>query len=117
LLRSRSRILIVEDEYFIATDLARLLRKEGYEIAGPAPSVEQALVLIREQAPTAAVLDIQLNEEQSYAVADHLASLDTPFLFLTSYTEHDLPERFRDRPLISKLSDFDAVVRALRKVR
>ncbi|WP_037075391.1 response regulator [Rhizobium mesoamericanum] len=104
------RILIVEDEFLIAADLARTLRNEGYGIAGPVASVSEALMLIDEGAVNAAVLDIHLNNEHSYPVADQLAHHRIPFLFLTCYAEADLPERFRDRPLISKLADVQAVV-------
>ncbi|WP_306916366.1 response regulator [Rhizobium mesoamericanum] len=104
------RILIVEDEFLIATDLAQTLRDEGYAIAGPVPSVREALMLIDEGAVAAAVLDIHLNDEHSYPVADQLAHRGIPFLFLTSYVKADLPERFKNRPLISKLADVQAVV-------
>ncbi|WP_280109953.1 response regulator [Rhizobium mesoamericanum] len=102
--------MIVEDEFFIATDLAQTLRDEGYAVAGPVPSVGEALMLIDEGTVAAAVLDIHLNDEHSYPVADHLARLGIPFLFLTSYVEADLPERFKNRPLISKLANVQAVV-------
>ncbi|WP_088693397.1 MULTISPECIES: response regulator [unclassified Rhizobium] len=106
-------ILIVEDEFLIATDLAQLLRNEGYDVAGPVPSVGQALMLIDEGGLAAAVLDIQLNDGNSYPVAEKLASRGIPFLFLTSYVQGDLPQRFKDRPLVSKLADFQVVVAML----
>ncbi|WP_168879260.1 response regulator [Rhizobium sp. P28RR-XV] len=109
-------VLIVEDEYFIAADLADVLRQEGYDIVGPAPSVDRALELMESVRPIAAVLDIQLNEEQSYPIADKLAASKIPFLFLTCFTVEDLPPRFSDRPLLSKLSDFAAVAVALSKL-
>ena len=36
------RILIVEDEYLIADDVARYLERRGAVILGPVPSIEQA---------------------------------------------------------------------------
>jgi DNA-binding response OmpR family regulator len=37
------RILVVEDEYLIATELKRWLQEAGVEVLGPVPSVERAM--------------------------------------------------------------------------
>lgn len=106
-------VLIVEDEYILAADVARFLRGLGYDILGPVPSVERALALIDHRLPAAAVLDIQLEEERSYPVADRLAELGIPFVFRTGHMEDMLPARLRDRPLLSKLDDLRALGEAL----
>src|SRR5689334_12640727 len=110
---SKKSILIVEDEYLIASDLARSLGREGYAVIGPASSIGRALELIEATPPDAALLDIRLIDEESYPVADKLAATGIPFVFFTSFPREDLPSRFSKRPLVSKLSDFKAVASAL----
>ena len=99
------RVLIVEDDYILATDLAWCVEAAGYGIIGPVPSVDQALAAIDEERPSAAILDIQLLDEKCFPVADRLVEIGVPFVFLTGYTKLDLPERLRHRPILAKLVD------------
>lgn len=78
------RVLIVEDDPFIALDMGYILSEAGAEIVGPAHTASSALTLIDNQVPDIAVLDWRLERETASPVADRLASLDVPFLFHTS---------------------------------
>lgn len=90
------RILIVEDEYFAADDLATDLRKLGAEIIGPVGNVGEALGLIRANPDLdGAVLDINLHGQMSYPVADALRASGTPFLFATGYDAWTVAESYR----------------------
>jgi CheY-like chemotaxis protein len=95
-------VLVVEDEWLIADLLQAMLTELGYEVIGPAFSVAQALKLIQEQAPDAALLDVSLDEAKSFAVADAMASRGAPFLFLTGYVNANLPARYRTSRILSK---------------
>ena len=89
------RILLVEDEYFIATDLARAFAAAGADVIGPAATLGEALRLIAANAPLdGAVLDINLQGERVYAVADALATRGVPFIFATGYGSDEIPARF-----------------------
>ena len=88
------RILVVEDEYLVADDLCHALGVAGATVVGPAASVAQALALIREEAIDGALLDVNLNGEKGYPVADMLAGRCVPFVFATGYGAGTLPERF-----------------------
>jgi DNA-binding response OmpR family regulator len=89
------RILVVEDEWLLAFELADLLRAQGCEIVGPAPSVDVALRLIATQEMDAAVLDANLRGQPATPVACALRRNEVEFLLLTAYSEADL----RDGPL------------------
>lgn len=90
------RILIVEDEYYIAMDLERELVEAGATVVGPAPSVVAALELIvHEPRVDAASLDINLGGEMVFPVADELAEREVPYLFATGYNDNDVPDRYR----------------------
>ena len=89
------RILIVEDEYLIADDLAKAIGEAGGEVVGPVPTVEDASRLIQQESTIdMAVLDVNLRGEMVFPVADALAARDVPFVFATGYDEWTLPERF-----------------------
>ncbi len=77
-LRGR-RLLVVEDEYAIATDLARTLEGRGVEVVGPAGSVEDALELVETEGGRldGAVLDINLHDERAYPIADALRTIES----------------------------------------
>ena len=96
------RILIVEDDYFIADDLATDFEKAGLEIVGPVPSLTKALQLIEEGLIDGAVLDINLDGEKVYEVADALMSRGVPIVFVTGYERPSIPDRYRNVPLCLK---------------
>jgi CheY-like chemotaxis protein len=55
---TRARILIVEDDYFVATALEHDLADAGFEVVGVAVTAEEALHLARLYQPQLAVMDI-----------------------------------------------------------
>ena len=68
------RILVVEDEVIASWTLEQMLAQLGYEVVGPAARVNEALAMIETEAIDAVLLDINLNGEKSYPVADVLAA-------------------------------------------
>jgi DNA-binding NtrC family response regulator len=97
-LRGR-RVLIVEDNGIIALDLENTLRDNGVEVAGPFRSVADAQGV---DSLDAAVLDINLADEDVFPLADALAETGIPFLFLTGHSGHKVPPRYRERPFLQK---------------
>jgi DNA-binding response OmpR family regulator len=108
------RVLIVEDEFFIALDIGQQLADKGFEVVGPAPSVSTALRLVAEQGCDVAILDINLGGETSEPVARKLQESDKPFVVLSGYsTDNELPW-FGGAPVLSKPLRMDDLVAALR---
>lgn len=98
----RARILIVEDDWLIATEYVRVLVAAGYVILGPFPKVAPALAALADQAVDAALLDLHLGAENSLAVAAALKERVIPFAFVTGHQAADLPRDLADRPVITK---------------
>lgn len=96
------RILVVDDEWLIAALLEDMVHELGHDVVGPAPNVVQALQLIADDAPDAAVLDVSLDGARSYPIADALAERGIPFVFLTGFATSDLPTAYGNRPILSK---------------
>ena len=111
------RVLVVEDEYYLADDLARALATAGATVLGPAPSVAAALdLLAQEPALEAAVLDVNLGGEMVYAVADMLAVRGIPYIYATGYDETVIPERYSAAPRAQKPIDPRHVIDTLAKL-
>jgi CheY-like chemotaxis protein len=108
------RVLIVEDEIIVALFLEDLLAEFGYEVAGVAAQLDDAMA----RAPDydAAVLDVHLNGRNVFDFADTLAARGTPFVFATGYGERGIPERHRARPVLQKPFQPGDLKRALEQV-
>jgi CheY-like chemotaxis protein len=96
------RILLVEDELLVAWMLGDMLKNLGCVVIGPAATVTQALTLLDAQIVDAVMLDVRLNGEVSYPVADVLIARGIPFLFSTGYDKDRLREGYRSFPTLQK---------------
>ena len=112
------RILVVEDEYFLADELKRAAKRLGAEVVGPAPTHEEALGLL-DQSPSVdlAVLDINLRGETAYTVAEALEARGVPFVFATGYNPNTIPDRFARVPRWTKPVDPGDLLRSLADLR
>ena len=97
------RVLIVEDEWLLAELLEATVRGLGFDVAGPSPTVDQALAVLAREEVTMAVLDVSLGGTQrSFPVAHRLMERKIPFIFITGYVRTDLPPEFSNQALLSK---------------
>jgi len=110
------RILVVEDDFLSALEIARILREAGSEIVGPVGSPEEALGLAACAVIDAAVLDINLDGHQVYDVAGILFLRGIPFLFVTGYGLESLPEAFINIPVMSKPLEPGALISAVHEI-
>ena len=92
-------VLVVEDEFLIATMIADVLIAAQATVVGPAWSAEQALELARSARLDAAVLDINLRGCRSDAVAQELRMRGIPFVVATGYAD-DLASDVADACII-----------------
>ena len=96
------RILVVEDEMMLAMLMEDLLEVFGCKLVGPAASIAHALLLISTEAIDGAMLDLNLAGHAVYPVADELARLGIPFIFVTGYANQELEGDYNDRPRLPK---------------
>ncbi|WP_431028447.1 response regulator [Rhizobium herbae] len=107
------RVLIVEDEYFLADETRRKLIQLNALVVGPVATVEEALDLIESEVIDAAILDIHLGEELVFPVAERLDELNIPFVFATSYDPSIVPQRFSGFMLCEKPAELGKIAQAL----
>lgn len=79
-----------------------MLADLGCESVTAADTIDQALALIDGQVFDAAMLDLNLNGKNSYAVADALTACGVPFVFSTGNSVHDLRNGYRERAVLRK---------------
>jgi CheY-like chemotaxis protein len=110
------KILVVEDDYLVALAVASLLEQAGASVIGPVGSADEALSLVVDDSETidAAILDVELGGQKSYAVADALARRNIRFVFATGYGEESIDQRYRRYPRCQKPFDASALLRVLR---
>jgi CheY-like chemotaxis protein len=96
------RVLLVEDEMLVAGMLEGMLSTLGYEVAGTTSRLDEAMAMLDRETVDAVLLDINLNGEMSYPVADELAARGIPFIFATGYGTDGLPEGYEDFAMLKK---------------
>jgi DNA-binding response OmpR family regulator len=96
------RVLVVEDEELIAMLVEDFLTEIGCSVVGPAATVTAALPLADSEPISGALLDLNLNGDLVYPVADNLAARGIPFIFTTGYASEEIVARHADAPTLKK---------------
>ena len=96
------RVLLVEDEPVVAMDLEMILRGAGYVVVGPATRLAETMRMAEQEILDGGVLDINLDGERVFGVAEVLARRNVPFVFVTGYDRNILPDGLARRPLVRK---------------
>ena len=99
---SNRKVLVVEDEMMIAMLIEDMLDEFGCELVGPATNVPRALDLIGKERVEIAVLDLNLDGQDTYAIADALQQKNVPFIFATGYGSTGLRKEYGNRPVLQK---------------
>ena len=100
--RGGLRVLLVEDENLVAMLLEDMLAELGHSVVGPVARLKKALEMAQHEAIDLAILDVNINGEQAYPVAEALAARGIPFVFSTGYGERGLPPQYRGHPTLQK---------------
>ena len=96
------RVLVVEDEYLIRMLLEDMLADNGYAVAKAVGTITEASKFAAGGAFDVAILDVNVDGEEVYPVADILAQRGLPFVFVTGYGEGSLPAKYSGRPALQK---------------
>lgn len=104
-LRGR-RVLVVEDDYLVAMFVADALRDEEAQVLGPVGSLDEALDTVESGSGIdAAVLDVNLQGEPVFELADRLIQRNVPIVFTSGYDASFFPEAYRHLPMCMKPVD------------
>lgn len=107
------RILLVEDEPIIAMTAEDMLEEIGCRVVASAGALSEALAAAGQDGFDIALLDINLNGEDSYPVAARLRAHGRPFIFTTGYGTSGRDAAYENVPLVTKpyqLADLEAAI-------
>jgi len=111
---SGRRILVVEDDFLIVSEIIEDLEASGAEVIGPAMSVDKALELVkRTPRLDGALLDLNVGGEMAFPVAEALEARGIPYAFATGYDGSVVPKRFSHVAHCTKPIDARRVARNL----
>jgi CheY-like chemotaxis protein len=94
-------VFIVEDDDLSALTIRDFVEGLGCQVIGHARTLDEALTTAEHADIDIALLDIDLDGEQSYPVARELAGRHVPFVFTTGTSEAG-PDWCKDRPRVLK---------------
>jgi len=110
-------LLVLDDQMLRALDLQDGLSRLGAASVEIAGTVEKALEALAERLPDIAILDVDLDDETSFPVADELDAHGVPFVFLANELERrHIPRRFEDVTVIGKNVPMESLADHLREV-
>lgn len=98
----RGRVLVVEDEFLIAAMVEGILSDFECECVGPIASLEEGVEAARTEVVDAAIINLILQGKHAYPVIEVLAERNIPFCFASGVRPADLPERWHERPFLTK---------------
>lgn len=97
------KVLVVEDEIFVALDVAATVEDANGTVVGPVGTVRQAIDLISKQPVDAAILDVNLADGDLEPILDRLKSQN---IFVVIHTGGGLPAhlaaRYPEVPVFQK---------------
>ena len=115
-LLSGRRVLVVEDEMLVLIMIEDMLADLGCKSVTSGATVEKAVSLINAQVFDVAILDMNLNRNDSHAVADALAARGIPFVYSTGNTRHGSRDGYSDRPVLKKPFKYEELVAILTRL-
>jgi CheY-like chemotaxis protein len=109
-------VLVVDDEPMIRLLIQDMLDDLGHTLAGEAARIDEALKLAKQAEFDVAILDVDLNGQPIWPVAEVLVARGLPFVFATGYGQRGVPEPYRGIPTLGKPFDADALEQAIKAV-
>ncbi len=104
-------VMLVEDEAIVALAVNDTLIELGFSVVGPFSRVSDASRALQDSKVDAAILDINLDGELVYSLAEMLAARKIPFVFATGYGAESIEQRFEHIPVLQKPIEKDTLSR------
>lgn len=111
-----ARILVVEDDFLISTEIDNILAGAGATVVGPCRTLAQAERVIEANHISAAILDFRLGHETTLPVVEQLHRRGIPFVFFTGQVNtrqiesacpgaRVITKPFQSRTIVAALAD------------
>ena len=116
-LLSGRRVLVVEDEMLVLIMIEDMLADLGCQLVTSAATVDKALALISAQVFDVALLDMNLNGNDSHPVAEALSARGVPFVYSTGNTGQSARDGYSDRPVLKKPFKYEDLTAILSRLK
>lgn len=110
-------LLVLDDEALIAFALADRLSEQGYQVIGPCLSIEEARYEMSHRKPDIAVLDIDIDGQPVWPLANDLRNSGCNLIFVSANPDYDVLNRdFAGDPVLEKPASFQTIAEKIRAV-
>lgn len=106
------RILILEDDPFIALDLQAIVEGQGHEVVGVFDTLAEAREHLGDGFDFA-LLDIDVTDGKSFGLAAALLEMRVPFAFVSASRPSELPTHLRGVSFIPKPFEESTILRSI----
>jgi CheY-like chemotaxis protein len=110
------QILIVEDESMVAMMIEDMLEDLGHKVIATSGRMPDASKLVSDANADLAILDVNLNGEETYPLADSLAARAIPFIFATGYGSSGIKAEWSGVPVLQKPFQSRELAEAINRV-
>ena len=93
----KKKILLVEDEFVVASDIEECLETSGYIVSGIISDGETAITKIEKNRPDLVMMDIKLNGKLSGTETAAIVKtrFNIPVIYLTAYSQESIMKQVR----------------------
>lgn len=105
-----ARVLILEDDFYLASELQAALVAVGAIVIGPFADERQARRAVETERADCALVDVNLGHGPDFNLPQALVDHRIPFAFVTGYDMEAMPPRYRSVPQLNKPVDSRRVV-------
>jgi DNA-binding response OmpR family regulator len=106
------RVLILEDDPFIAMDLQSILESDGHEVVGMFNTVAEVQEHLEDNFDYA-LLDIDVTDGKSFDIATKLLDRHIPFAFVSASRPSEVPPSLRQASFIPKPFEERTILRSV----
>ncbi len=100
---TKTKIMVVEDEGIIATDIKMALQSAGYHVCAVVSTGEKAITLAETEKPELIIMDVKLaGKLDGIEAGNEIRSrFNIPFIYLTAHSDAPLLDKMcKNRPFI-----------------
>lgn len=111
--RALRRIMVIEDNTFLALALEETLAHLGHRVTASAQRLDQALQLVEQAEFDCAIVDVDLHGQDAFPLLDRLRQRAIRYVLATGLPLSEIPEHYRRDVLVTKPYDVNELERAI----
>lgn len=111
-----ARVLVAEDDFYLASDVVRMLETAGAHVMGPCCTTAACRALLSGKLPEVALMDINLNGVETFALARFLVQQGVRVVFVSGYDPELVPGDLAGVPHLQKPVAFAELLHVIERM-